>query len=441
MRFDSLKNAMFMLISHGIGGAIYMFGIVRFEKYGKADLYGIEKEANRSEKARSEGLELPGTFCDWDRTGQNYYFDKTDKWVRHIDERLKAENITRIRKDAVYGLGVFCGASPEFFEGKTREETLKFFADMRQEIIDVICQGDASRLINFVCHFDEKTPHAQAMVIPLHTQEKDGQRTITLSANKILNGSVALNLIQNRFHQDVFKGYGFERGQETSKQKKEDRRKHVDTSTYYEKKRKLTFQDVEQAQKLVVDANSKVLADTSKPLSEASQSLVEARRAVDRARIAITQTGKEYKVQDALDALDNATKSIQESYQAQYEATRKAQTLLSDIEKAIDERASEKLEDARVLLQLEKERILKKEEALKAKANALDEKEKSIDRYIEQQAQTKAKTMVDKFIDRVKRFLGSDGWKDFLRFQDNERKQEQTKTQSQGSGEWHFSRS
>ena len=78
MRFDSLKNAMFMLISHGIGGAIYMFGIVRFEKYGKADLYGIEKEANRSEKARSEGLELPGTFCDWDRTGQNYYFDKTD---------------------------------------------------------------------------------------------------------------------------------------------------------------------------------------------------------------------------------------------------------------------------------------------------------------------------------------------------------------------------
>ena len=134
-----------------------MFGIVRFEKYGKADLYGIEKEANRSEKARSEGLELPGTFCDWDRTGQNYYFDKTDKWVRHIDARLKAENITRIRKDAVYGLGVFCGASPEFFEGKTREEALKFFADMRQEVIDVICQGDASRLINFVVHFDEKT--------------------------------------------------------------------------------------------------------------------------------------------------------------------------------------------------------------------------------------------------------------------------------------------
>ena len=441
MRFDSLKNAMFMLISHDDGGATYMFGIVRFEKYGKADLYGIEKEANRSEKARSEGLELPGTFCDWDRTGQNYYFDKTDKWVRHIDERLKAENITRIRKDAVYGLGVFCGASPEFFEGKTREETLKFFADMRQEVIDVICQGDASRLINFVVHFDEKTPHAQAMVIPLHAQEKDGQRTITLSANKILNGSVALNRIQNRFYQDVYRAYGFERGQETSKQKKEDRRKHVDTSTYYEKKRKLTFQDVEQAQKLAVDANSKVLADTSKPLSEASQSLVDARKAVDRARIAITQTGKEYKVQDALDALDNATKSIQESYQAQYEATRKAQTLLSDIEKAIDDRASEKLEDARVLLQLERERQLKKEEALNAKAKALDEKEKSIDRYIEEQAKTKAKTMVDKFIDRVKRFLGSDGWKDFLRFQDNERQQEQTKTQSQGSDEWHFSRS
>ena len=428
-------------IAHGIGGAIYMFGIVRFEKYGKSDLYGIEKEANRSEKARSEGLELPGTFCDWDRTGQNYYFDKTDKWVRHIDARLKAENITRIRKDAVYGLGVFCGASPEFFEGKTREEALKFFADMRQEVIDVICQGDASRLINFVVHFDEKTPHAQAMVIPLHAQEKDGQRTITLSANKILNGSVALNRIQNRFYQDVYRAYGFERGQETSKQKKEDRRKHVDTSTYYEKKRKLTFQDVEQAQKLAVDANSKVLADTSKPLSEASQSLVDARKAVDRARIAITQTGKEYKVQDALDALDNATKSIQESYQAQYEATRKAQTLLSDIEKAIDERASEKLEDARVLLQLERERQLKKEEALNAKAKALDEKEKSIDRYIEEQAKTKAKTMVDKFIDRVKRFLGSDGWKDFLRFQDNERQQEQTKTQSQGSEEWHFSRS
>lgn len=98
------------------------------------------------------------------------------------------------------------------------------------------------------------------------------------------------------------------------------------------------------------------------------------------------------------------------------------------------------MEDARVLLQLERERQQKKEQALNAKAKALSDKEKAIDRYIEQQAQTKAQTLVNKFIDRVKRFLGK-GWDDFLRFQDNERQQEQAKTQSQGSDEWHVSRS
>ena len=407
-----------------------MFGIVRFEKYGKSDLYGIEKEANRSKEAKEKGLDLPGTFCDWDKTGQNYYFDKTDKWVRHIDARLKAENITRIRKDAVYGLGVFCGASPEFFIDKTREETLQFFAEMRQEIIDTVCQGDASRLINFVCHMDEKTPHAQAMVIPLVAQEKDGQQVMTLSANKILNGSVAINRLQNRFYKDVFSRYGFERGQETSKQKKSERRVHVETSEYYEKKKRTTLQDLEEAQKRVVNTNSQIIRDNSKELSRTADSLTEARKAVDRARIAITQTGKEYKVQDALTDLENAVHSIEESYKAQLQSTEQAKVLLSDVNKYIDDRASEKLEDARVLLQLEREKLLKKEEKLNALERKLSDKEKHIDKYIEQEAQIKAQTLSARFQDRVKRFLQSIGkWDAFKVFERNEQKQVQTQSQ------------
>lgn len=409
-----------------------MFGIVRFEKYGKADLYGIEKEANRSMEAKEQGLHLPGTFCDWDKTGQNYYFDRTDHWVRTINDRLQQENITRIRKDAVYGLGVFCGASPDFFVGKTREETLQYFAEMRKEIIEVMCQGDASRLINFVCHFDEKTPHAQAMVIPLYTAEKDGQTTTSLSAKRLMGNASNLHRIQDRFHKDVFSRYGFERGEITALAKKEERRKHIETSTYYEKKRKLTFQDLEQAQQRVVNTNSQVLRDVSKELSEASQSLTEARKAMDRAKIAITQTGREYKVIDALTSLENATQSIQESYKAQLQSTEQAKVLLSDIEKAIDDRASEKLEDARVLLQIEREKLLKKEEALNAKEKKLSDKERHIDRYIEQEAQAKAQTLTARFQDRVKRFLQSIGkWDVFKAFE----KQEQEQTQSQDIGD------
>lgn len=212
------------------------YGIFRVAKV-RNDSGGLEKENNRTKKAHEEGLELPDSNPDWERTYQNVFLIKTDGWKDEADRQISELEETvgrKVRKDAVRQIQAFFSASPEFFEDKFNydgkdpstatltPEGLKYFNDCLDFYVNTFCSGDRSRVINAVIHLDEKTPHMHIEAVPITLQEKqrkdlNGQPFVsiepTLSAKRILNGRTALHLLQTKFHEDVTAKYGLLRGE------------------------------------------------------------------------------------------------------------------------------------------------------------------------------------------------------------------------------------
>ena len=402
-----------------------MYGFLRIEKYKKTDVYGVSREANRTKEEHERGLSLPRTRCDWEQTPENHFYKRTESAVHDIQNRIKAEGITKKpRKDAVLAVGIVAGASPEFFQGKTREESLAYFDKVMEQITAIYCQGDPSRLVSAVVHFDEQTPHLHAMVVPLYTQEKDGQEKTSLSAKQLIGDRSKMHRTQNELYKNLFSLYGFERGQITTEQAAEDRRRHQDTSAYYEAQRQTTLADVTKAQETLVQQNRNTIEDNTKALEKATESLQQAKKAMDKVRHTITKTGQEMKAKDAIDLLEYSAKDLQRANMAQIGATQKAEELTKDIERAIDQRTEAKLANARAKLKEEKDRLMAQDKALQAREKALKEKEKNIEQEIEKRAQTKAQSLSQRFIERVKKFLGEKGWESFQIFQAQERAQE-----------------
>lgn len=402
-----------------------MYGFLRVEKYKKTDLYGVAREANRTKEEHEHGLELPRTRCDWERTPENYFYKRTESAVHDIQDRIKAEGITKKpRKDAVLAVGIVAGASPEFFQDKSREETLAYFDKVMAQVISIYCQGDPSRLVSAVVHMDEQTPHLHALITPLYTQEKDGKKTTSLSAKQLIGDRTKMHRTQNELYKNVFSLYGFERGQITTEQAVEDRRKHQDTAAYYEAQRQTTLEDLTKAQAELVQVNRHAIEDNTKAVEKATEALEQAKKAMDKTRHAITKTGQEYKARDAIDLLEQSAKDLQRANMNQIGATQKAETLTQDIERAIDQRTETKLANARAKLKQEKDKLKAQEKALQAREKALKEKEKNIEQEIEKRAQERAQSLSQRFIDRVRRFLGEHGWSQFMSFQANERAQE-----------------
>lgn len=195
------------------------FGIHRVEKAKAGDLYGLELEANRTEKDRHN---FPKSNIDWERTKYNYYFEKTDDWETAIPRIIKEHGITKtIRKDAVLMIDGLYTASPEWFEGKTPEEIKEYF----RECLD-FHRAHYGVVFNAVVHMDEGTPHMAVASVPL-VKNEDG--SYSLSAKKLLGGRVDFHEKQDDFYNDVSKGYGLERGEVTTP---EARREHLDVLDY-----------------------------------------------------------------------------------------------------------------------------------------------------------------------------------------------------------------
>lgn len=402
-----------------------MFGVCNVKKVKRTDLRGLCKEANRTQEEHEQGLELPRTRCDWNRTADNVYLVQCQDWEHAIKDKVREEGQTKkIRKDAVYALSLVISASPDFFQDKTKEDILAYFQDVLKEAIGIYGEGDPSRVINAVAHFDEKTPHLHALIVPLHTQEKDGERTVTLNAKKVIGNRTQMHKAQDRLYKNVFQRYGLERGTITIDQEPEERRKHQDTAAYYEAQRQTTLTDLTQAQTALVEVNRETLAQNVEALDKATESLEQAKKAIDKARYAITKQGQEYKVQDAVHTLELSAKALKTAEMAQIGQLRKAEKLTQNIEQAIDQRAETKLANARANLLEERTRLKAYEKALLAREKALTEKEKNLEQTIEERAQIRAQSLSQRFMDRVKRFLGLDMWQSFLAFQAQEKAKE-----------------
>lgn len=195
------------------------FGIHRVEKAKAGDLYGLELEANRTDKDKHN---FPKSNIDWERTKYNYYFEKTDDWETAIPRIIKEHGITKtIRKDAVLMIDGLYTASPEWFEGKTPEEIKEYF----RECLD-FHRAHYGVVFNAVVHMDEGTPHMAVASVPL-VKNEDG--SYTLSAKKLLGGRVDFHEKQDDFYNDVSKSRGLERGEIVTP---EARREHLDVLDY-----------------------------------------------------------------------------------------------------------------------------------------------------------------------------------------------------------------
>lgn len=192
-----------------------MYGIMRVEKRGRADVYGIQLEANRTVEQHEKGLEFDKSDIDWGKTDDNIFLVQTEQWNREITKaikRIETETEKKTRKDAVVLLDGLFTASPEFFEGKTTQEIKKYFEDCLDFYVKEYCQGDETRVLNAVIHLDETTPHMQVASIPVYTSES-GNR---LNAKIIMGNKTDYRKRQDRFFEAVSEKYGLERGEPAS---------------------------------------------------------------------------------------------------------------------------------------------------------------------------------------------------------------------------------
>jgi hypothetical protein len=111
------------------------------------------------------------------------------------------------RKDAVIGLEYFVGASPEWFEGKTRDHQNAYLLgalDWLQK------RHGKENVVGWSIHRDETSPHLVAYVVPMTDRG-------TLNAKQWTGGAAVLSKMQTDFARDVGARNGLQRGIEGSK--------------------------------------------------------------------------------------------------------------------------------------------------------------------------------------------------------------------------------
>lgn len=186
------------------------YGIIRVEKVKRAAVGSMQYHNDR----------MPGEHSnediDPDKTKDNKEYVKHGSYRAEVAERIERNRTSgrKVRKDAVVLCEGISTASPEFFEGKTYEETMAYFDDVYEF---VKAEAGEENLIHFTVHMDETTPHAHFGFTPI----KDG----ALSWKKFFDGKYALRSFQDRYWEQVGKKWGLERGE-----KSEDTgRTHKDT--------------------------------------------------------------------------------------------------------------------------------------------------------------------------------------------------------------------
>lgn len=137
---------------------------------------------------------------------QRYDDNTLERSPQAVLDDLKAKLPDKRRKDAVLCIEYMVSASPQWFEGKPREQQDAYFENAKRWLIE---RHGAANVLDFSIHRDEKSPHAVAYVVPLD----EGK----LNAKKWLGGRAALSAMQTDFAKRVGHGHGLERGIEGSK--------------------------------------------------------------------------------------------------------------------------------------------------------------------------------------------------------------------------------
>lgn len=181
-----------------------MFYVMRIEKRRRQDVSGIQRENNRAAAEYNNQV-------DRERSGLNVPLIQSNNWMKDIRAEIERAG-ARTRSNSVVALDTLYTASPEFFEGKTQEQTEKFFRDCLQ-----FHQRRFGHIVSAVIHYDETTPHMHIVSVPLTA---DGR----LSAREIVGNKQNMSRMQDEFFEQIGRGYGLERGTRSNGQ---ERRRHV----------------------------------------------------------------------------------------------------------------------------------------------------------------------------------------------------------------------
>ncbi len=174
------------------------YGIIRVQKV-KAPAVGSMQYHNDRVPGQHSNEDI-----DKEKSNLNKEYIEHGSYRAEVNERIERfrESSRKIRKDAVVLAEGVATASPEFFDGKSREEVMAYFDDVFE-----FCKSEfgEQNLVHFTVHMDETTPHAHFGFTPI----KDG----TLSWKNYFDGRDALRGFQNRYWERVGKQWGLERGE------------------------------------------------------------------------------------------------------------------------------------------------------------------------------------------------------------------------------------
>lgn len=169
-----------------------MYCIMRMEKRKKQDIAGLQREATRT-AAEYNNKVVPGMDI------YNQELVHSDDWLASIQHEIDTAG-ARTRSNSVVGLDTIYTASPGFFKLHDSETADNFFRDCLE-----YHRQHYGHIVSAVVHYDEQTPHMHIMSVPL---TRDGR----LSAREIVGNRVTMAHAQDKFFEQVGKGYGLERG-------------------------------------------------------------------------------------------------------------------------------------------------------------------------------------------------------------------------------------
>lgn len=174
------------------------YGIIRVQKV-KAPAVGSMQYHNDRVPGQHSNEDI-----DYGKSNLNKEYIEHGSYRAEVNDRIERfrESTRKVRKDAVVLAEGVATASPEFFDGKSREEVMAYFDDVFE-----FCKAEfgEQNLVHFTVHMDETTPHAHFGFTPI----KDG----ALSWKNYFDGRDALRGFQNRYWERVGKQWGLERGE------------------------------------------------------------------------------------------------------------------------------------------------------------------------------------------------------------------------------------
>ena len=302
-----------------------IYGIMRVEKRNRTAVFGLQLEANRQKMDHERGREFDQSDIEWDQTERNFFLKRTEHWNAEITRQIHEAGVKETKASVVLLDGLYT-VSGAWFEGKSDDEIHRFFEACLRFHVNNYCAGEEDRVINAVVHLDERTPHLHVASVPICRDEKGAH----LSAKIIMGNRTDYRLRQDRFYEQVARGFGMERGElvryETGQdgllRRAENARVHIT---------KREWQVRKQEEKL---------AELQNNIERESETLKIMAETVKRATVAVKSDRK-----------SRTVKIRDEDYEALLKASEAFRMVEERIRDAVNEKSEARMNSARIMIQ------------------------------------------------------------------------------------------